>query len=65
MGFRTTLDLGMGIFYVVIGVMLLLFRSFAGVSIPAVVAYLLGGMFLVGGGFRFYRGLKDVLNKDR
>ena len=66
-GFRTTLDLGMGIFYVVIGLMVMIFKSFFEVKIPVVIAYVLGAMMVVGGGYRFYKGLKDVLpnKKDR
>lgn len=60
-GFRTTMDLGMGIFYVVIGTLLLVFKSFADVKIPPFIAYILGTMLVVGGGYRFYRGLKDIL----
>ncbi len=60
-GFRTTLDLGMGLFYVVIGLMVVIFKSFFEFKIPAVLAYVLGVMMIVGGGFRFYKGLKDIL----
>jgi len=61
LGFRTTLDIGMGIFYVVIGTLVLVYKAFGDMKIPPVIAWVLGGMMVVGGGFRFYRGLKDVL----
>ncbi len=65
-GFRTPLDLGMGVFYVVIGTLVLLFKSFGDIKIPSVIAYILGGMMVIGGCFRFYNGLKDILqNKKR
>jgi len=64
-GFRTTLDLGMGIFYAVIGGMILIFKSFADVKIPPVIAYILGPIMLIGGCARFYSGLKSVLQKKR
>jgi len=65
-GFRTTLDIGMGIFYTAIGGMILIFKSFADVKIPPVIAYILGGIMVVGGCSRFYNGLKAVLqNKKR
>jgi predicted phage tail protein len=63
--FRTSMDIGMGIFYAIIGAMLLFTRSFASVSVPAWVAYTLGGMMLVGGLFRFYRGVKTLLPPKR
>ena len=62
--FRTILDVGMGIFYVVIGALVLLFKSFGTLQIPPVIAYILGGMMVIGGGFRFYRGLKIIMGKD-
>lgn len=64
-GFRTNMDLGMGIFYVAIGTILILYHSFGRMAIPAIAAYILGAMMIIGGGFRFYRGLKVVLPKKR
>ena len=63
LGFRTTLDIGMGIFYTVIGALVLIYKAFGDMKIPPVIAYILGGMMVVGGCFRFYRGLKVVLQK--
>lgn len=59
--FRTTMDIGMGLFYTIIGTMLLYANSFAGVAIPKIVAYVLGAMMVIGGLFRLYRGLKVIL----
>ena len=62
-GFRTPLDIGMGIFYVVIGIVIMVTKSFGYIAIPAIICYVLGGMMLVGGGFRFYRGIQDIRKK--
>ena len=61
MGFRTVMDLGMGLFYTVIGTLVLLYKSFGTFAIPPFLAYLLGGMMVIGGVFRFYKGIKAVL----
>jgi len=61
---RTIMDVGMGLFYVILGGLLLINKSFAGNAVPPWVAYLLGGMMLLGGGFRFVRGVKVLVNKD-
>ena len=62
-GFRTPLDIGMGLIYTVIGGMIMIFKSFGNMPINPILAYLLGGMMVVGGGSRLYRGMKDVLQK--
>jgi len=61
--FRTSLDIGMGIFYMVIGGYVLALQSFGNMKIPAFAAYILGGMMIIGGVARFYRGIKAVLPK--
>ncbi len=58
---RTSLDIGMGIFYLVIGSLVVYFRAFGNLPLPAWIAYLIGGMMIVGGGARFYKGLKVIL----
>ena len=58
--FRTSMDIGMGIFYTVIGTLIIYARSFGTMTIPPVIAYILGGMMFVGGLFRLYRGVKAV-----
>ncbi len=59
------MDIVMGIFYSFIGGLLLYARSFVGIEVPAFVAYILGGMMLVGGLFRLYRGIKTVIGNNR
>ena len=58
--FRTSMDIGMGIFYAVIGTLIICFRSFGTMEIPRIIAYVLGGMMVIGGLFRLYRGIKAI-----
>jgi hypothetical protein len=62
-GFRTSLDIGMGIFYVAIGTLVVYYRAMGAYQIPLVAAYVLGGVMIIGGAARFYRGIKVVLPK--
>ena len=61
MGFRTVMDLGMGLFYIAIGFWLVINKSFGNMPVPPFISYLLGGMMIVGGAFRLYKGIKAVL----
>ncbi|MCW3122083.1 MAG: hypothetical protein JWQ38_1575 [Flavipsychrobacter sp.] len=61
--YRTSMDIVMGIFYLFIGGLVFFMKSFANVAIPAAIAYILGGMMIVGGGARLYRGLRVVFPK--
>jgi len=61
LGFRTAMDIGMGIFYTGIGALVLIYKAFGTMSIPPFIAYLLGGMMVIGGLFRFHRGIKAIL----
>jgi len=62
--FRTMMDIVMGIFYSFIGGSLVYARTFVGIEVPAWVAYILGGMMLIGGLFRLYRGIKTVAGRN-
>ncbi len=64
MQFRIIMDIGMGIFYAIIGSFILYFKSFANVAIPPIFAYIIGGMMAIGGLFRLYRGIKALLPGD-
>jgi len=64
-GFRTPLDIGMGLFYIAIGLVIMITKAFGNVSIPPIISYVLGGMMVVGGGFRFYRGWQDILQNRK
>ena len=63
--YRTSLDIGMGIFYVIIGGLVFFFKTFGNMPIPPWIAYILGAMMMIGGGARLYRGLKVVLPKKK
>ena len=63
--FRTSLDIGMGIFYVVIGGYVIIVKAFGTMAIPPIIAWILGGMMAIGGIARFYRGLKVILPKNK
>ncbi len=65
LGFRTVMDLGMGIFYTVIGLFLVYFKAFGTMPVPTWIAYLLGGMMAIGGLFRFYRGVQAILQSRK
>lgn len=59
--FRIIMDVVMGLFYVIIGGMLVFLKRFGLMEVPAWIAYTLGTIMMIGGAFRFYRGLKAVL----
>ncbi len=63
--FRTGMDIGMGLFYISIGTILIYAKSFGSNEVPAWAAYLLGSMMVIGGGFRFYRGIEKYLPKKK
>ena len=62
---RTIMDIGMGIFYMAVGGLLVATRSFANIAIPVWAAYLIGGMLLVGGGARLYKGIKTAFPEKK
>jgi hypothetical protein len=59
--FRTIMDIMMGIFYTWVGGWLIYARSFFNMQVPTLVAYILGGMMVIGGLFRLFRGVKAAL----
>jgi hypothetical protein len=63
--FRTIMDIGMGLFYVAIGGVLVFLKKFGLMEVPAWVAYSLGTIMMVGGAFRFYKGLIAVLPQKK
>jgi hypothetical protein len=63
--FRTSMDIGMGIFYAVIGSLIIYARAYGNMKVPAAIAYILGGMMVVGGIFRFTRGIKAILPRKK
>ena len=63
--FRTTLDMAMGAIYVLMGIFTLGLRYFGTVELPATTAYLLGGLLVVYGAFRIYRGLVAIWGRKK
>ncbi len=59
--FRTSMDIGMGIFYTAIGAVIVYSRAFGNMTVPPALAYILGGMLVIGGLFRFIKGVKAAL----
>jgi hypothetical protein len=56
---RAILDYGMGVLYIAAGLFLFLSDQLGfALDFPKVLSGLLGGLFLVYGGFRIYRGYK-------
>jgi predicted phage tail protein len=63
--FRISMDIGMGLFYTIIGGLIMYAKAFGTVQIPAVIAYIVGAMMVIGGLFRFYRGIKALLPQKK
>ena len=61
--FRTSLDLGMGIFYILIGAFVIYAKYFGTMELPGTYAYILGSLMILYGIFRVYRGLAVVMRK--
>lgn len=61
---RTGLNVGMGVVYVVLGVMVLGMRVFGTIALPSTAAYVLGGVMILYGGFRVYRGVTDMRSNN-
>jgi hypothetical protein len=57
LNFRNSLDLGMGAFYLIIGIILINMKYFGNMELSTSYAYILGGLMLLYGGFRIYRGI--------
>jgi hypothetical protein len=58
--FRNSLDLGMGLFYIIIGVVIISVKYFGFIELSVVYAYILGGLMVLYGAFRIYRGLQNL-----
>ncbi len=63
--FRTSLDLGMGVMYIILGIIVFSMRSFGTIELPPSTAYVLGGVMVVYGAFRIYRGMVVVMRKRK
>ena len=58
---RVGMDIGMGLFYAIIGVIVVYYKTFGKMDVPPYVAYVLGTMMIIGGCARLYRGIKAIL----
>ena len=63
--FRTALDFGMGIFYIVVGGLIMSVKYFGKMELPAGSAYILGGLMATYGLFRIYRGFISIRNSHK
>jgi len=63
--FRTSLDVGMGAVYIIMGVAVFSLRYFGTVELPASTAYVLGSIMVLYGAFRIYRGMKVIWTKRK
>lgn len=58
--FRTSLDIGMGAVYIIIGVVALSVRYFGVMELTTVQSYVLGIALILYGAFRIYRGMVAI-----
>lgn len=57
---RAMQHIGMGAVYIVIAALLFWVKTFGTIELSKGVAYALGGLLLVYGAFRIWRGLKEL-----
>lgn len=58
--FRSTLHLSMGILYLIFGSAVIYLQKFGNLALPGIMAYAVGGLMLLYGVFRIWRGLRDM-----
>lgn len=54
--FRSSLHIGIGALYLVIGVAVIYFKAFGAMVLSSGIAYTIGAAMLLYGGFRIWRG---------
>ncbi len=54
--FRGSLHLGMGVVYIIIGILVLYIKHFGAIELESGIAYTLGGAAVLYGIFRLWRG---------
>lgn len=62
---RSVLHLGMGGIYALFGVIIIMYKNFVSVELSPAMAYWLGGLMVLYGGFRLYRGIADMRQMRR
>jgi hypothetical protein len=63
--FRTGLDFGMGIFYIIIGISVFYLRYFGAIELQKGYAYALGLLIIFYGIFRISRGVVGIRDQQR
>jgi uncharacterized membrane protein len=58
--FRAIMHLGMGVFYLIIGMLIIYIKAFGAMELPTGFAYVLGSLMLAYGLFRIWRGWVDM-----
>jgi hypothetical protein len=61
--FRSSLDVGMGIFYIVISITIVSMKYFGFMELSKASAYIFGGLMTLYGLFRIYRGIQSMTAK--
>ena len=62
---RSVLHLGMGGIYLVFGSLIIAYRNFVNMDLSPVMAYSIGGLMILYGGFRLWRGFAGLAEMRR
>jgi uncharacterized membrane protein HdeD (DUF308 family) len=62
--FQATMHLGMGIFYILIGLLIVYVKYFGSMELPTTLAYVLGSLMIIYGIFRLWRGIVALKQKN-
>ncbi len=62
---RAVLHIGMGGIYLLFGTIIIMYRNFGSIDLSDAMAYSVGGLMILYGGFRLYRGLADMREMRR
>jgi hypothetical protein len=55
-----TMHIGMGVVYLIMGVLIMYLDAFGGLALEGPWPYIIGGLMLLYGGFRLWRGLSSM-----
>lgn len=58
--FRAILNLVMGTVYILLGIVVMYLKYFGTIELGALLAYFLGGLFILYGAFRIWRGSQEL-----
>lgn len=58
--FQSTLNIGMGLVYLIVGFTIVYMKIYGVVPLEPALAYALGGLMIVYGLFRLWRGFMDI-----